>query len=104
MFRKHPLRKKSGTFSALQFLRQRHDVSEEIAKMKNEEMLVKQDETTEKFTFFWLIKNKEYHLPLFLAFVLSVSMTGTGMSGVGMITLYLMHLLFALKLDFRKHS
>ena len=78
-------------FSALQFLRQRQDVSEEIKQMKNEEALAKQEDAAEKFTFFRLIKSKEYHLPLFLAFALSLSMNCTGMSGVSMAALYLLH-------------
>ena len=72
-------------FLALQFLRQRQDVLEEIEQLKNEESLIKQDEKAKKFTFFQLIKKKEYHLPLFLAFVLSVSLTMSGMSGVSML-------------------
>ena len=69
-------------FSALQFLRQTLDVSEEIEAIKNEEEIAKHEEITGKFTFIRLIKNKEYHLPLFLSFVLSVSLSGTGMLGV----------------------
>ena len=65
-------------------------MSEEIARLKNEESLVK-DQTANKLTFFQLIQQKEYHLPLFLSFVLPVSMSGAGMSGVSMFTLYVMH-------------
>ena len=78
-------------FPALQFLRQQKDVSDEIEQMKTEEALAKKEETTDKFTFFKLIKNKEYHLSLFLSFVLSVSLTSTGMSGVSVIMLYSLH-------------
>ena len=99
MFCQHPVRKMYDMFSALQFLRQRQDVSEEIEQMKNEETVAKQEEATEKFTFFRLIKNKEYHLPLFLVFVLSVSLTGTGMSGVSMVT-FCLNALTALKVIF----
>ena len=66
---------------ALQFLRQKENVDDEIAEMKREAKSMIQDKTSH-YTLLNVIKNKRYRLPLILVVLLAIAVSGTGITAV----------------------